>query len=109
MQLKVAQGANYNLEESVTMETELIELRAQKHMTALQVCTQSTYPWHSSYNVYCVQIETLEQEKRQLSLDLEETYRRHKEDTEMQQMHYFQVTVTLTRKHIHFLAVEKIY
>ena len=37
IQLKVAQGANYNLEESVTMETELIELRAQKHMSALQV------------------------------------------------------------------------
>ena len=37
LQLKVAQGANYKLEESVTMETELIELRAQKHMTALQV------------------------------------------------------------------------
>ncbi len=37
LQLKVSQGANYKLEESVTMETELIELRAQKHMTALQV------------------------------------------------------------------------
>ncbi|XP_064405609.1 kinesin-like protein klp-20 [Halichondria panicea] len=72
LKLKVSQGANYKLEESVTMETELIELRAQKHMTALQV-------------------ETLEQEKRQLSIDLEEAYRRHKEDMEMQQMHHFQV------------------
>ena len=47
LQLKVAQGANYNLEESVTMETELIELRAQKQMTALQVklgvCKGSLY------------------------------------------------------------------
>ena len=42
-------------------------------------------------NVATVQIETLEQEKKQLSEDLEEAYRRHKEDMEMQQMHYFQV------------------
>ena len=44
-------------------------------------------------NVATAQIETLEQEKKQLSEDLEEAYRRHKEDMEMQQMHYFQVCV----------------
>ncbi len=42
-----------------------------------------------------LQVETLEQEKRQLSLDLEEAYRRHKEDMEMQQMHHFQVVIVL--------------
>lgn len=36
-QLKVAQGVEYKLEESMKMETELIELRAKKAMTALQV------------------------------------------------------------------------
>ena len=36
-QLKVAQGVDYKLEESMTMETELIELRAERSMMALQV------------------------------------------------------------------------
>ena len=37
LQLKVAQGVEYKLEESVKMETELIELRAKQSMMALQV------------------------------------------------------------------------
>ena len=37
LQLKVAQGVQYKLEESVKMETELIELRAKQSMMALQV------------------------------------------------------------------------
>ena len=36
-QLKVTQGETYKLEESVKLETELIELRAEWNMMALQV------------------------------------------------------------------------
>lgn len=97
MQLKVAQGADYKLEESVTMETELIELRAHKYMTTLQVSetlvSERTVVMLSMFIIILVQMETLEQEKRQLSLDLEEAFRRHKEDIEVQQMHYFQVII----------------
>lgn len=38
LQLKVAQGVDYKLEESMKMETELIELRAERAMMAFQVC-----------------------------------------------------------------------
>ena len=55
------------------------------------------------------QLETLEQEKRQLAIDLEEAFRRHKEDLEMQQMHYFQViqslhTAKYTQRTLHTLT-----
>lgn len=36
-QLKITQGETYKLEESVKMETELIDLRAERNMMSLQV------------------------------------------------------------------------
>ena len=46
VQLKVAQGVEYKLEESVKMETELIELRAKQSMMALQVSVSSLHSIH---------------------------------------------------------------
>lgn len=42
-QMKVSQGVEYKLEESVTMETELIELRAKQSMMSLQVTIIQSY------------------------------------------------------------------
>ncbi len=38
-----------------------------------------------------LQVETFEQEKRKLVGELEEVYKRHKEDMEIQELQYFQV------------------
>lgn len=46
VQLKVAQGVEYKLEESVKMETELIELRAKQSMMALQVSVSNLHSIH---------------------------------------------------------------
>ena len=46
MQLKITQGETYKLEESVKMETELIDLRAERNMMSLQVSYCSHYCSH---------------------------------------------------------------
>ncbi|XP_065827439.1 kinesin-2b-like [Oscarella lobularis] len=72
LKLRVVQeGAEINAEQLAKAEMELIELRAQKSMMALQ-------------------IQTLEQEKQRYKTSLEEAYKRQKDALEIQQLQHFQ-------------------
>ena len=44
-----------------------------------------------STDQFYFQIQTLQQEKERLNKDLEEVYKRHKEELEIQQLQHFQV------------------
>ncbi|XP_070553621.1 kinesin-like protein klp-20 [Ptychodera flava] len=71
LQLKMAQGFNYSNQQIMQLETELIELRAERAVVTMQ-------------------LQTLDQEKQLLTRDMEESYKRHKEELEVQQLQNFQ-------------------
>ncbi|XP_002734593.1 uncharacterized protein LOC100366509, partial [Saccoglossus kowalevskii] len=71
LQLKMAQGFNYTNQEIMQLESELIELRAERAVVTMQ-------------------LQALDQEKQQLSNDVEKSYQQHKEELEIQQLQHFQ-------------------
>lgn len=45
---------------------------------------------HASVFVFLLQIQSITEEKKRLKADLEEVYKRHKEELEIQQLQHFQ-------------------
>jgi hypothetical protein len=72
--LKAAEGRSYSTQEGTSLELELIDLKSERSVVTLQ-------------------LQTLKQEKAKLAKDLEETYSRHKEELEIQQLQHFQVNL----------------
>lgn len=71
LQLKAAEGLQYSTDQSIKLEMELVELKAERTVMSLQ-------------------IESVTEEKKRLKADLEEAYKRHKEELEIQQLQHFQ-------------------
>ncbi|XP_022800927.1 kinesin-like protein KIN-4A [Stylophora pistillata] len=71
LQLKAAEGVQYSTDQSIKLEMELVELKAERTVMSLQ-------------------IESVTEEKKRLKADLEEAYKRHKEELEIQQLQHFQ-------------------
>ena len=70
--MRVSQGKNYNNDDGVKLEMELVDLRAEK-------------------SVITMKLQALQQEKDKMSGDLDNVYTRHKEEMEIQQLGHFQV------------------
>ncbi|ELT92202.1 hypothetical protein CAPTEDRAFT_221227 [Capitella teleta] len=71
IQVQVSQGKEYSQEDAMQHEMELAELRGEKAVVSLQM-------------------QTLQQEKEVLLRDLNQVYKRHKEELEIQQLQHFQ-------------------
>eukprot|EP00794_Sanderia_malayensis_P007849 gene7849-8698_t len=71
LKLKKASGEQYTEEQSVKLEMELIDLKAEKAVMAIK-------------------LKSLEAEKKRVKKDLEEVYKRHSEEQELQQLQHFQ-------------------
>ncbi|XP_065069863.1 kinesin-II 85 kDa subunit-like [Rhopilema esculentum] len=71
LKMKVAHGSQYNEDQALKIEMELIDLKAEK-------------------SVMAIKLKSLEAEKKQIKKDLEEVYKRHKEEQELQQLQHFQ-------------------
>ena len=71
LKMKISQGSQYNEEQALKIEMELIDLKAEK-------------------SVMAIKLKSLDAEKKQLKKDLTEVYKRHKEEQELQQLQHFQ-------------------
>ncbi|XP_076468028.1 kinesin-like protein KIF3A isoform X2 [Babylonia areolata] len=71
IQMREAEGYQYTTKEGAQLEKTLAELRADKPVVAMK-------------------IQTLQQEKEHLSKELEEVYRMHNEQLELQQLQHYQ-------------------
>ncbi|XP_015758048.1 PREDICTED: kinesin-II 85 kDa subunit-like isoform X1 [Acropora digitifera] len=71
LQLKAAEGAQYSTDQAIKLEMELVEMKAERTVMSLR-------------------IQSVTEEKKRLKTDLEEAYKRHKEELEIQQLQHFQ-------------------
>ena len=98
------------LDELIRVEIELLDLKAEKSAMAIKVnfTFNNYYYWGDSVFVFVLkqnnfyskliavftfvlQLRSLEAEKKQALKDLEELYKRQKEEMEIQQLQHFQV------------------
>ncbi|KAK3724935.1 hypothetical protein QZH41_017145, partial [Actinostola sp. cb2023] len=71
LKLKAAEGAQYTADQAIKLEMDLVELKAERSIMSMK-------------------ISALENEKKKLKSDLEEAYKTHKEEVEIQQLQHFQ-------------------
>nr|XP_058950704.1 kinesin-like protein unc-104 isoform X1 [Pocillopora verrucosa] len=71
LQLKAAEGVQYSTDQAIKLEMELVELKAERTVMSLR-------------------IQSVTEEKKRLKADLDEAYKRHKEELEIQQLQHFQ-------------------
>ncbi|XP_069129785.1 chromosome-associated kinesin KIF4B-like isoform X2 [Argopecten irradians] len=71
IQVKMTDGKKYTPQEGAALEIQVVELKANK-------------------SVITYQLETLQQEKNRLAKELEDVYKLHKDEMEIQQLQHFQ-------------------
>jgi len=71
IQMRVNQGKTYTNEEGAKLEMQLVDLKAER-------------------SVITMQLQSLQQEKEHVNVDLENVYKRHQEELEIQQLSHFQ-------------------
>ncbi|XP_032237821.2 kinesin-II 85 kDa subunit isoform X2 [Nematostella vectensis] len=71
LQLKAAEGAQYTTDQAIKLEMDIVELKAER-------------------SVMSIKLSALENEKKRLKADLDDSYKRHKEEMEIQQLQHFQ-------------------